>query len=60
MFVETYTADFIYLDRSLIENASRNQLQEWLEARGNAVYDDESTEFLRECLMEDYESELLA
>jgi len=58
MFMETYTADFIYLDRSLIENANRSQLQLWLEARGTAVYDDEPTELLRECLMADYESEL--
>jgi len=57
--METYTADFIYLDRSLIENANRNQLQEWLEARGTAVYDDEPTALLRECLMADYESEML-
>ena len=59
MFMETYTADFIYLDRSLIENANRDQLQLWLEARGTAVYDDEPTALLRECLMADYESGMM-
>jgi hypothetical protein len=42
----------------MIRNATRAELQEWLELRGSAVYDDEPTELLRECLLDDYENEM--
>ena len=57
-YLETYSGFFIYIDRDDIEAADRAQLQEWLELRGTAVYDHESTELLREVLIEDYESEM--
>ena len=52
-YLETHSGFFIYIDRD-----DRAQLQEWLELRGTAVYDHESTELLREVLIEDYESEM--
>lgn len=58
MYLETHRGDNIYLDRSMIRNATRAELQEWLELRGSAVYDDEPTELLRECLLDDYENEM--
>jgi hypothetical protein len=58
MYLETHRGDNIYLDRSMIRNATRAELQEWLELRGSAVYDHESTELLRECLLDDYENEM--
>jgi len=59
MYLETHRGDNIYLDRSMIRNAARAELQEWLELRGSAVYDDEPTELLRECLLDDYENEMV-
>jgi hypothetical protein len=41
------------MDEHSIMNADRGQLQEYLEARGYAVYDHESTELLRECALDD-------
>ena len=51
--VETHRGDWIYVDRNGIMNMSRNELQEYLELRGHAVYDDEPTSLLRECALED-------
>lgn len=39
---------------------SRAELQLHLETRGCAVYDDESTELLRQAAIEDWEGEILA
>lgn len=51
--VETHRGDWIYVDRNSIMNMSRDELQEYLELRGYAVYDDEPTSLLRECALED-------
>ena len=51
--VETHRGDWIYVDRNSIMNMSRHELQEYLELRGHAVYDDEPTSLLRECALED-------
>ncbi len=57
MYLETYTGDFIEKERSDFNYMSREELVAYLEARGTACYDDESTELLRECAIEDFESE---
>jgi hypothetical protein len=43
--------------RLVLEQMTRDQLVEWLEFRGMACYDDESTELLRETAIEDYDGE---
>tara|TARA_Y100000310_G_C20301761_1_gene632148 strand:+ start:336 stop:515 length:180 start_codon:yes stop_codon:yes gene_type:complete len=43
--------------RLVLEQMTRVQLIEWLEFRGMACYDDESTELLRETAIEDYDGE---
>ena len=57
MYLETYTGDFIEVSKHYIENAPRHQLVEYLEMRGTACFDSESTELLRECALEDFENE---
>jgi len=51
-----------FANTSLIEiqQMSRAELQLHLETRGCAVYDDESTELLRQAAIEDWEGEILA
>ena len=43
--------------RETLKKMPRTQLVEWLEFRGMACYDDESTELLRETAIEDYDGE---
>jgi len=57
MYLETYTGDFIEKERSDFNWMSREELVTYLEARGTACYDDESTELLRECAIEDFDQE---
>ncbi len=57
MYLETYTGDFIEKERSDFNYMSREELVAYLEARGTACYDDESTEELRECAIEDFDQE---
>jgi hypothetical protein len=57
MLLETYTGKYIEVDRNDFESMDRSALQGYLELRGYAVYDDESTSSLRETAMEDYENE---
>ena len=42
--LETYTGCFISISRRDLERANRQELVEYLESRGSACYDDESTE----------------
>ena len=58
MFLETLKGNFLYTDKPAIQQMTRDELQDYLELRGFAVYDDESTNLLRETALEDYESEL--
>lgn len=45
------------MTREQIEQMDRDKLIQWLEnARGMACYDDESTELLRQCALEDFDS----
>ena len=48
---------FISISRRDLERASRQELVEYLESRGSACYDDESTEELRECALQDWDCE---
>ena len=43
--------------REHIERMTRRELVEFLEFRGPACYDDESTALLRECALDDFDSE---
>tara|TARA_B100000700_G_C15012455_1_gene841660 strand:+ start:1894 stop:2130 length:237 start_codon:yes stop_codon:yes gene_type:complete len=57
MMLETLTGDYIEVTRPYLETARRHQLVEFLEMRGSACYDDESTELLREAALDDWDSE---
>ena len=57
MYLETHTGNFIKQERDDFNHMSREQLVTYLEARGSACFDDESTELLRECAIDDFESE---
>ena len=58
MLMETYKGTFVEVSLQQIQQMSRQELVEYLELRGTACYDDESTELLRECAIEDWEGEL--
>ena len=55
--LETYTGEYIEVSRRYLETARRHQLVEFLEMRGSACYDDESTELLRDAALDDWDSE---
>ena len=57
MYMETYRGDFVECSREYLETARRHQLVEWLELRGTACYDHESTELLRDCALQDWDNE---
>jgi len=57
MFLETHTGEYINVDRRYLEKATRTELVSFLELRGSACYDDESTELLREAALDDYDCE---
>ena len=55
--LETITGNFVEVSRRDLERASRNELINYLEARGSACYDDESTELLRAAALDDWDGE---
>ena len=55
--LETYTGCFISISRRDLERANRQELVEYLESRGSACYDDESTELLRAAALDDWDGE---
>ena len=55
--LETITGNFVEVSRRDLERASRSELVDYLEARGSACYDDESTELLRDCAIQDWDDE---
>jgi hypothetical protein len=57
MFLETHTGEYVNIDRRYLEDASRSELVQFLELRGSACYDDESTTLLREAALDDYDTE---
>ncbi len=56
-YLETITGNCIEVSRRDLERASRSELVDYLEARGSACYDDESTELLRACALDDWDGE---
>ena len=56
MLLETVTGAFVSVTTRDIEHMTRRQLVEYLESRGYACYDDESTQDLRECAFQDVEN----
>ena len=56
-YLETCSGAFFECSREYLETARRHQLIEWLELRGVACYDDESTELLRDCALQDWDDE---
>jgi hypothetical protein len=57
MYLENLSGNFNWIDRRDIVDMSRDELQGYLERRGFAVYDDESTSLLRETALEDFDNE---
>ena len=57
MMLETFTGEYIEVSRRYLEQAGRHQLVEFLEMRGSACYDDESTELLRDAALDDWDGE---
>ena len=57
---EGINCGFRTMTREFIERMTRAELVEWLEFRGTACYDDESTELLRDCALEDFGHEEMA
>ena len=56
-FLETITGNCVEVSRRDLERATRSELVDYLEARGSACYDDESTELLREAALDDWDCE---
>tara|TARA_A100001011_G_scaffold382571_1_gene452556 strand:+ start:133 stop:336 length:204 start_codon:yes stop_codon:yes gene_type:complete len=56
-YLETITGNFTEVSRRDLERASRSELVDYLEARGSACYDDESTELLRAAALDDWDGE---
>ena len=56
-YLETYNGDFVGVSRRDLERATRTELVDYLEARGSACYDDESTELLRGAALDDWDGE---
>ena len=56
-YLETITGNFVGFSRRDLERASRVELVDYLEARGSACFDDESTELLRAAALDDWDGE---
>ena len=59
MILEGMNCGFRTMTREYIERMTRDELVEWLEFRGMACYDDESTNLLRDCALDDYDNEAM-
>ena len=57
MELETYTGEYITMTIDELQRATRQQIVAYLEARGTACYEHESTELLRQVAVEDILSE---
>lgn len=57
MLLETINGSYFAVTREFIRRMTRAELERHLEARGFAVYDDESTAELRACALADYDNE---
>jgi len=56
-YLETHRGEFLPMDEETLEKMPRSELVEWLESRGTACYDDENTELLRRCAIDDFRLE---
>ena len=56
-YLETRSGDFLAVSRRDLERATRSELVLYLEARGAACFDDESTELLRAAALDDWDCE---
>ena len=56
-YLETITGNFVEVSRRDLERASRSELVDYLEARGSACYDNESTDLLRAAALDDWDGE---
>jgi len=59
MIFEGVNCEYRTQTREFIQRMSRTELVEWLEFRGMACYDNESTALLRDCALEDFSDESL-
>jgi hypothetical protein len=57
MYMETHNGHYIEVSRKYLEEAGRKELVQFLELRGSACYDSESTSLLRAAALDDYDSE---
>ena len=56
VYLETHRGDYMTVTRPMINQMSRAELERHLEDRGFAVYDDESTDLLRDTALEDFDA----
>ena len=56
-YLETITGNYVGVSRRDLERASRSELVDYLEARGSACYDNESTDLLRAAALDDWDGE---
>ena len=56
-YLETYRGTFVEISRRDLERASREELVKYLESRGSACYDYESTHLLRAAALDDWDGE---
>ena len=56
-YLETITGNYVEVSRRDLERASRSELVDYLEARGSACYDNESTDLLRAAALDDWDGE---
>ena len=59
MIFEGLNCGYRVCTREFLERMSRAELEEWLEFRGFAVYDDETTALLRDCALDDFDCEAM-
>ena len=59
MIFEGLNCGYRVTTREYIERMTRAELEEWLEFRGFAVYDDETTGSLRDVALDDFDSEAM-
>jgi len=59
MILEGVNCGYRTMTREFIQRMTRSELEEWLEFRGFAVYDDETTGLLRDVALDDFDSEAM-
>ena len=56
VYLETHRGDYKAITRPMINQMTRAELERHLEDRGFAVYDNESTDLLRDTALEDFDA----